>query len=606
MSTTPRFLSDIDELKAVLAEIYAELEAEDGPTPPPSSPQALTPSNMQALTVPARAAQWDTIRGRLRTRLALIDGPRHLIVDQIHASMERINNIAPQPVYFVKDDQLAYRRASSASLFTPRSEATLGIHLGENLYVEEVHTSKKGVQSILEQEIDNKILTLLLEAPPFHLPRLVASVHTPFLATTHDGSIEIITQSGYHAPTGFWLDLPDSLAGVAAEVERFSSIDEAVRVITHDLLHDFHTRWPSRRDLAHYLAVMCEPFVRPLIDGVTPLNFFSADDPGSGKSLLARFHGAVAFGITEKLDTVPWTGNAADDHAMVKMFPGVAARNNGYVFMDNIKKSITSPNLALMVTEGAFSCDVKYLTAVPRFDIKWQWLLTGNKPNFDFDLGRRMIRIAIAAQPHGQRPAEYKWNISNIAANRVKFVAAILYMCREGLRTGTQLRRPYFDSFEAYMRVLWPIMVNAGFADDFDPASNTLENASDDGTAWEAIARTAYALQVSTGRKLFTAKDLWESVVALHSLDVPGLRVGFATNEHAQATALGKALGQAPRTMGAYRMEVVRQGKGKAYVFSQTGVDEFQPDEVTDSAQAEADDSGMTQAEFEEACNDVE
>lgn len=536
-------------------------------------------------------ALWNAELGRLKTRLPIQNGSISQIALQVERCMLRVNDIAPFPVYFIKDDQLIYRRPRDGQFFTPRSSSSLGIHLDENMYVEEVRYSKGGgPPKILEQPLNKNQLDALMERPPLTLPRLLAVVHTPFLAFTAEERYEAVTTSGYHAPSKFWLDLPEELQAVNEELKRIVSIEAAVSTVFDDLLFDFKTRWPSKRDRAHYLAVMCEPFVRPLINGVTPLNFFSADDPGSGKSLLARFHGAVAFGIKEKLAATPWSGNARDDHAMIKMFPGVAADNGGYIFMDNLKAKLNSPNLAQMATEGSFKCDVKYLTAVPTFDIRWQWLLTGNKPDFDYDLGRRMLRVAIQAQPRAfdVPNTKYRWNIGSIAANRARFVAAILFICREGLQAGTALEAPRFDSFEPYMRVLWPIMVNAGFSRDFDPAMNTLENESDEGVAWEAFARAAFREQLLFGaeRGRFTAKTLWQLVVQPLALDIPGLPpVGMS--DHSQSTALGKALSKAPKSMGAYTMTAHSNGNGKTYEFALVGPDAYLPDDVIDAAREE-------------------
>jgi putative DNA primase/helicase len=126
------------------------------------------------------------------------------------------------------------------------------------------------------------LLQNMLATPNPQLPILRGVVNHPVFAP--DGSLQ--TEPGYSAatrliyspPPGF--KLPEiSNAPTPAEIA------EAKRLLLEELMGDFpFTGEPSK---ARAIAALLLPFVRPMIEGPTPLHLIHKSHPGTGATLLA-------------------------------------------------------------------------------------------------------------------------------------------------------------------------------------------------------------------------------------------------------------------------------------------------------------------------------
>ena len=97
----------------------------------------------------------------------------------------------------------------------------------------------------------------------------------------------LATTSGYQQETGYFYH-PQKGLRIPDVPQRPNPADVLMAkiIILDDLLSDFP--FVGDADIAHALSIMLLPFVRPMIDGPTPLNLIESPLPGTGKDLLAE------------------------------------------------------------------------------------------------------------------------------------------------------------------------------------------------------------------------------------------------------------------------------------------------------------------------------
>src|SRR5207248_3320586 len=97
-----------------------------------------------------------------------------------------------------------------------------------------------------------------------------------------DGSI--LLDTGYHPPSKTYFEPGGLRIPAIADAPGQADVQHAVRLIVDDLLGDFP--FVAQAERAHAVALLLLPFVRSLIDGLTPLHLVEAPSPGTGKGLL--------------------------------------------------------------------------------------------------------------------------------------------------------------------------------------------------------------------------------------------------------------------------------------------------------------------------------
>lgn len=126
------------------------------------------------------------------------------------------------------------------------------------------------------------VVTVVHDAPAEGLPRLEGITATPVLLPGG----RLLTAPGFDDSSGLFLDGGAGLGGVDVPDEPTPGEAHAALGVLLEVVEEFP--FVSAADRTNFLALLLTPFVRPLIDGPTPLFGIDAVTPRTGKTLLAN------------------------------------------------------------------------------------------------------------------------------------------------------------------------------------------------------------------------------------------------------------------------------------------------------------------------------
>ena len=259
--------------------------------------------------------------------------------------------------------------------------------------------------------------------PPNDLaPDLLARVdRLPFptlrmLATTpvysKDG--HLISAEGYHADSGIFLALQGLKVPELPE-------PGAALMLLRELLCDFPFANPG--GFAHSLAALLLPFLRPRIDGPTPLHLVEAPTRGTGKGLLSEVIPLVSIGTSPGVMVQPKDGDEFEKRVTSTLLSGARV-----ILLDNVhtlKGEALAAALTARVWQGRRLGKSEMLT-LPNDAL---WIATGNNVALDDDMPRRIVPIRLDAgveRPEARsgfrHPNLTRW----VRENRPALVAACL------------------------------------------------------------------------------------------------------------------------------------------------------------------------------------
>ncbi|MDH3236885.1 MAG: bifunctional DNA primase/polymerase, partial [Alphaproteobacteria bacterium] len=138
----------------------------------------------------------------------------------------------------------------------------------------------------------------ILAKPNMDLPILYGVVSAPLFAP--DGTLQ--TKPGYHPGSGlFYAPGDDFTIPDVPKVPTEADLKRARGFIVYELLGDFP--FTGKAELAHAVAMLLLPFVRPMIAGPTPLHLIEKPSPGTGASLMIDAISIVATGASANVTT---------------------------------------------------------------------------------------------------------------------------------------------------------------------------------------------------------------------------------------------------------------------------------------------------------------
>jgi hypothetical protein len=265
---------------------------------------------------------------------------------------------------------------------------------------------------------------LLARADLLPLPELRGIVSSPVFIQ----SGELISKGGYHSGSGIMLRL-ERLEHVRSDMP----LEDAVKILRDNLLADFPFAHPQA-GFAHTLAATLQPFVRPMIDGPTPLFLVEAPTRGTGKGLLADVISLVTTG--SRAQVMVQTNDSEFDKRITSLLSGSSA----VILLDNVHR-LSGVTLAAALTatvwRGRRLGQSRMLT-LPNTAL---WLATGNNVKLDDDMPRRIVPIRL--DPEMERP-EYRTGFKHprllewVKANRTELVSACLSIVQGCLRACTR------------------------------------------------------------------------------------------------------------------------------------------------------------------------
>ncbi|MCA3273784.1 MAG: toprim domain-containing protein [Roseomonas sp.] len=448
-----------------------------------------------------------------------------------------IFRLGGQPTWVVPDDE---GRPAAATIDIERMR-----HMLANLADWRRPTGKE--QTTATPPPSNVIKSLLATPDPA-LPILAGIVTAPVFG--RNGSL--LTEPGYHPdarllyhpPQGF--SLPPIPAKPSAE-----EIAAARSLLLDELLGDFPFTGEAER--AHALCLLLLGFVRPMIEGPTPLHMIEKPTPGTGATLMVD---AIATILTGSSASVMTEGR--DDDEWRKRLTAKLRQLPVLLLIDNLRQELDSAALAAALTAPAWEDRILGVSDIIRLPVRCTWVATGNNPAVSHEIARRLVRIRLDArsdQPWRRDGFRHPDLMIWVRANRARLVAACLTLCQAWTSAGKPPAARSLGSFETWSQTLGGILHVTGVPGFLGNLDEVMEASDSEGGSWRAFIQLWWdrfgSAEVSVSDLIGFARD------AEASLPIS------AKNEHGLKVALGAAFtklrDRAFRTSD--RLVHLRQGK---------------------------------------------
>jgi hypothetical protein len=288
----------------------------------------------------------------------------------------------------------------------------------------------------------------MLAGPTAVVPELHGVVTVPVFGS--DG--ELHDRPGYSASTKLYYAPPDWFQ---MEPPDPTDIDFA-REILIELIGDFPFDTESSK--AHVMSALLLPFVRPMIEGPTPLHLISKPKAGTGATLLAEI---LAYPCLGKPQIITLSGG--EDERRRTLFSALRP-GAGAMLLDNVT-DLSGASLASVLTQTTMTDRVVGTSQVATAPNRALWLATGNNPVLSTEIARRTIRIHLDARTEhpelrdGFRHPELKeW----VQVARPSVVWAALTLVKAWIVAGRPGGSKRLGGFEQWSRVMGGILEVAG------------------------------------------------------------------------------------------------------------------------------------------------
>jgi putative DNA primase/helicase len=374
-----------------------------------------------------------------------------------------------------------------------------------------------------------QLVKALLATPNPDLPVLAGIVASPVFGR----SGELVTERGYH-PASRLLHEPPEGFELPAVPERPTQADVAAArtLLLDEMLGDFP--FTSEAERAHALALLLLPFVRPMIDGPTPLHLIEKPSPGTGATLMVDAIAIVSTGhpvsiMTEGSDEEEWRKRLT---AKLREAPLMAV-------IDNLRRPLDAAPVAAALTAPYWEDRILGRSDMTRMPVRCAWVATGNNPRLSNEIARRAVRIRLDA--HVDRP----WQRSGfyhpdlltwVRANRGALVAACLTLGRAWVVAGRpRYRTSTLGSFESWAETMGGILDVAGVPGFLTNVDELYEASDAEGIMWRSFVAAWWDRH---GTAQVVTADLFQIAGQCE----PPLPLGDGS-ERSQRIRLGKSLG---------------------------------------------------------------
>ncbi len=389
-------------------------------------------------------------------------------------------------------------------------------------------TLHKGVSPPLDVVRD---LLALPAYPESVTPRLDGIVECPTFVA--DGSL--VSRPGYDPDARLWYSPAPGLDVKNVPLSPDRATVRLARLRLWDLIGDFPFADGASR--ANAMALLLLPFLRPMIDGPTPLHLIEAAKAGTGKGLLADVVHFVATGRT----TTPTAEVGEGDEWRKRLFAALLA-DPRFVLIDNIYGYLDSGALASTLTARTITDRVLGSSRTAEAPVRCVWVATGNNVRMSTELARRtpLIRL-VATEDHPWRRPYPSFRhpdlIGFTSRNRGILIRSALILCRAWIAAGQPEGEVSVGSFESWSRAMSGLMEVIGVGDFMKNADQLLDHGNDEQAKWGAMTRLWW--EKFRDRPVGTA-DLYPMVKDGGLLE----NILGDGNDQSRLTRLGRALGR--------------------------------------------------------------
>jgi len=303
--------------------------------------------------------------------------------------------------------------------------------------------------------------TVLAQIGP-QLPRLDMIVGTPFF----DASGNLVATPGYHYASKVYYSPTHGLdVTLPPEAPTREDVAQALRTVKEPF-EEFPFDDPAA--MAHTLAMLLQPIVRPMIDGPCPPYVITKpalpSGTGTGATLLAQVIHNIGFGRDKSVGTVQ-----ANDSEWMKYLSSHVLAGTSMLVIDNVPKGYVLQSSALNAYASGTGFDVRKLGGNDLIDddIRSMLVFTGNAVKFNGEIARRVLTVMLnthTAKPSEGRTFQHDPLLPWVRANRSAMVSALLVLVRSWIVAGmprpTHSRR--HSGYETYTHVIGGILDHVG------------------------------------------------------------------------------------------------------------------------------------------------
>jgi hypothetical protein len=231
-----------------------------------------------------------------------------------------------------------------------------------------------------------------------------------------------------------------------------NELTSAVEYVLTELLGDFP--FVNEASKAHVFAALLLPYIRPMVDGPTPLHLISKPKAGTGATLLAELIGGISCGKVS-LQPVP-----SDEAETRRSLLAVLREDPAVIILDNVK-SLGGAALPSCLTSETYQDRVIGSSRLLRVRNRCLWLATGNNPALSDEMARRTVTIRLDTglespdlRDDFRHPDLKAWVIEN----RLSLIWCMVTIVRAWIARGRPPGPRTLGSFESWARIIGGIL----------------------------------------------------------------------------------------------------------------------------------------------------
>ena len=497
-------------------------------------------------------------------RLPEIQGNKRQLRDVTEDAFQALRAANDPPRVFQRGDlltRLRFRDGTGFPYLEPLNDAALRGLLARTADWKAQHDTEKS--SWLEDAAPPlEVVKDLASLPAWvGIPPIVAVAECPVFTPAG-----LVATSGFHAAARIWyqpalgLDVPP-----VSDNPNAAELAVAKNVLLTDLLGDFPFKDEASR--AHALAALLLPFVRPLIDGPTPLHLLDAPVEGTGKTLLANVIGIVSTGRPPEA-----MAEGTCDEEWRKRLTALLCEGPTFILLDNINRVLDSGALAAALTSDVWKDRLLGFSKTASLPNRAVWLASGNNTRLSRELIRRTVwaRLDSRVDAPWERQDFRHTNLMGWAkTHRGDLVWAALTLCQAWIANGKPAGKQTLGMFESWAEVIGGILDTADVPGLLANAREFRAGHTDKVSEWRAFAA---AWRQEHGDNQVGVDQLFALAVRDRLLD----SVLGDKGDRSQRIKLGLALSKAvDRVFGEFRIEGAGDDhKGRQqYRLTQVGAD---------------------------------
>lgn len=391
------------------------------------------------------------------------------------------------------------------------------------------------------------VLEDMLAEPDPPLPKLTGIAESPIV--TSDG--EILTRNGYHAGSGYYLDLGKLDVPPVSPRPSQDDLANARRLLLEELLVDFP--FVTESDRTHAVEGLLAPIVRPLVLGPTPLRMVEGSTPGSGKGKYVEVVSLITTGRPPRS-----TAEKHSDEEWRKGITSVLTEARTIVLIDNVARRLESGVLAKVLTDQVWSDRALGSSRQVTIPVQTCWYATGNNPRYSDEIADRMLRIRIVPNVERARertgfrhPELIRW----VREERARLLWALLTFVSAWLAAGRPRGQYVWGSYEEYTAITGGILDTAGLPGFLGTREETYRHGQERLRPWQEFVEVwwqEYHGQVVGVGKLLELARTRELLVEIRS----------GRKDHAARIAMGIELKTlADRIVNGFRLRCLGEGR---------------------------------------------